>query len=296
MKQMNDASLWRYEVAQYVAPIIARNPKVKAVIVGGSVSRGNADSYSDIEIGVFWSEPPTDTERLAPIEPSGGVFWELDPYDPVEQTWMDGWGMGGVKMDVRNLTLEGFEQYLSDVLENADTTDFKHMAISAVQHSIPLYNPTLIEQWQARITVYPPALARAMVEEHLHLDAWCWWVELLAKRGDLPLFYSSLSAAAKDLLVILMGLNGIYHPGFKWMQRLIGEMTIAPTGLAERIENPFRAEPLQARAIFRDLMLETYDLIDAHMPEVETQEAREAFLKHRKQIHAMPDSLRLRDK
>jgi predicted nucleotidyltransferase len=83
---MNEASQWRLEVAHYAAPIIARNPKVKAIVLGGSVSRGNADSYSDIEINVIWAEPPTEADRLAPIEPAGGVFWELDPYDPAELT------------------------------------------------------------------------------------------------------------------------------------------------------------------------------------------------------------------
>ena len=88
-RMMNEASQWRLEVARFVAPIIARNPHVTAVMLGGSASRGHADSYSDIEIGVFWSQPPTEEDRMSPIEPAGGVFWELDPYDPVEGHWME---------------------------------------------------------------------------------------------------------------------------------------------------------------------------------------------------------------
>src|SRR5215475_13806234 len=100
---MNAASQWRFEVARSVAPIIARNPKVQAIMLGGSASRGNADSYSDIEIGVFWSEAPTEADRLAPIEPCGGEFWELDSYNAEDDVWMEQWGLGGVKMDMRNL-------------------------------------------------------------------------------------------------------------------------------------------------------------------------------------------------
>src|SRR6476620_4576941 len=48
---MNAASQWRLEIARYVAPIISRNAKVQAIALTGSASRGNADSYSDIEIG-----------------------------------------------------------------------------------------------------------------------------------------------------------------------------------------------------------------------------------------------------
>jgi len=285
---MNKASQWRLEVARFVAPVIAQNPKVQAIVLGGSASRGSADSYSDIEIGVFWAEAPTEADRLAPIEPAGGIFWELDPYNSEEHTWMEEWGLGGVKMDMRNLTVEEFENTLRDVLDHADVTPFKQMRISAIQHAIPLYNAELLERWQAKIAVYPRALALAMVQQHVRLDSWCWWVEMLAKRDDFTLVYFALSEATEKLLSILMGLNGIYYPGLKWMYRLIAELTRAPQNLGERIREVFKADPLSAMAILRDLMLETYALINAHMPEVDTTEARLEFLKQRPQVAHMP--------
>jgi hypothetical protein len=44
-------------LAQHIAPVYFDNPKVRVVMVGGSVSRGCADQYSDLDIGVFWAEP-----------------------------------------------------------------------------------------------------------------------------------------------------------------------------------------------------------------------------------------------
>lgn len=42
--------------------------------------------------------------------------------------------------------------------------------------------------------------------------------------------------------------------------------------------------------ILRDLMLETYILVDAHMPEIETKTARAAFTKLRPQfLHKPPE-------
>ena len=40
-------------LAQHIAPVYGDNPKVRVVMVGGSVARGCADQYSDLEIGVF---------------------------------------------------------------------------------------------------------------------------------------------------------------------------------------------------------------------------------------------------
>ena len=61
---MNAASQWRHNLAHPLAPIYAANPHVAAVLLGGSTARGHADRYSDIELGVFWHQPPTDAERL----------------------------------------------------------------------------------------------------------------------------------------------------------------------------------------------------------------------------------------
>lgn len=201
---------------------------------------------------------------------------------------MDEWGIGGVKMDMRNLTVEGFERILGDVIERADTTEFKHMAVSAIQYGMALHNSALLARWQARLTPYPKALGQALVRKNLHLDSWCWWVELLAKRGDLSLLYSSLSQGTHKMFAMLTGLNGMYLPGFKWMYRLINEMAIKPENLGGRIHQTFQTEPLAATSILRDLILETYDLIDTHMPEIETAEARSEFLKQRPQVETMP--------
>src|SRR5215471_7740689 len=60
---MNEESRWRYTLAQQIAPHYSANPKVAAVAVAGSVARVYADRSSDLDLAVFWSEPPTAKER-----------------------------------------------------------------------------------------------------------------------------------------------------------------------------------------------------------------------------------------
>jgi len=287
-QNMNQASQWRLAFAQKVAPIIATNPKVQAVMLAGSTSNGCADSYSDIEIGVFWTSPPSDEERMAHIAPAGGVFWELDPYDPEDEIWMEEWGLGGVKMDVRNLTVERMEHLLRDVIDLFDASAFKQATISAVKYAIPLYNVPLLERWKSKLAHYPDELARAMVRENVQLNDWCWWVDQLISREDWPLVYQSLSDATFQVLSILMGLNRIYHPGFKWMNRWIGEMQITPPDLAVRIKEIFRIEPLTAMQEAQKLMLEVYELVSKHMPEVDIHQSKTMFLHWREQFESAP--------
>jgi predicted nucleotidyltransferase len=65
--RMNSASQWRQEFARRIAPAYAANPNVAAIVLGGSSARGHADRYSDIEIGIFWHQPPTEAERQAAV-------------------------------------------------------------------------------------------------------------------------------------------------------------------------------------------------------------------------------------
>src|SRR5260370_38885346 len=60
---MQEESRWRYGLAQQIASHAHANPKVAAVLVEGSVARGDADRFSDLDLAVFWAEPPTVQER-----------------------------------------------------------------------------------------------------------------------------------------------------------------------------------------------------------------------------------------
>ena len=44
---MNEMSQWRQAIARRLASIYALNPRIAAVLVGGSTARGHADRYSD---------------------------------------------------------------------------------------------------------------------------------------------------------------------------------------------------------------------------------------------------------
>lgn len=285
---LNEASQWRLAIARNIAPLIATNPDVRAIMLAGSTSRGCADSYSDIEIGVFWDIPPTDTARLAPVGPAGGEFWELDDYNEADQVWMEEWGLGGLKVDVRNLTVARMEGILDDVLLRHATDSFQQATASAVLYAIPLYNAPLLERWQARLAEYPPGLARAMVQAHWRLDEWVWWMRQLIDRGDWPLVAQSLSEAVGEMLGMLFGLNHIYHPGLKWMDRSIKEMHVVPHDFATRIEAVFHSESSIAVQVTRELVLEVYDLLARHLPELDVSMPRTRFLRWRQQFDAPP--------
>ncbi len=89
---MTEDSKWRFEIATRVAASYRKNPKVRAIMVAGSVGRGVADRYSDLELDVYYAEPPTEEERIAAARECGGDGVELcaDAIEWEEQFYVNG--------------------------------------------------------------------------------------------------------------------------------------------------------------------------------------------------------------
>lgn len=71
---------WRRRVGEGVAMAYDESSKVAATALGGSVARGWADEFSDVEVFVFWNEAPTSAERTSAVHRSGGS---------VDVSWLD---------------------------------------------------------------------------------------------------------------------------------------------------------------------------------------------------------------
>ena len=288
---MNDASNWRLALARRVANAYGANPKVAAAIVGGSVARGYADRYSDIEVGVFWHQPPTDDERRAAAEATGGDVHHLYPYDPDEEVWEDNLYLGhlapgqratGVLVEVPHYTTDFVERVLDDVLERHDPSELKQSLLAIFPAAIPVHGEALIEAWRSRAAIYPRELALAVVKKHAQIEFF-WRTEMFLERGNnLMLLYDTLVQVSKSLLHLLLALNRIYYSGFKWIHLQIRQMQVISPDFERRLREVFQSEPHTAIRELPVLVEETYTLIEKAMPEVDVERLRFLF-RHRRQ-------------
>jgi hypothetical protein len=290
---MNEASSWRYALAQQLASHYSANPEVAAVIIEGSVTRGHADRSSDIDMAVFWTEPPTEKERRDIIKNARGRRLQIFPYNGEEACWSEEFEVAGVAIDVRHVGLETTEGILTDVLKDYDPTLAKQQHIATLLSALPLSDPSVLTRWQQQAMVYPHELAVAMVRAHL-LFRPCWEQEMLAERNDLLVLYESFCTVEKHLLLVLMGLNRIYYPGFRWVDRLIEQMPIAPLNLAPRFKQAFgiiSIDPLAGVYQLHELIEETFSLVETHLREFDTAQARTRFREQRQIWERIPEGL-----
>jgi hypothetical protein len=265
----------RRALAEIVAPAYAANPKVAGVLLAGSVARGLADAFSDIEIDVYWHTAPTDEDLSTPIERSG---WPIVYRHVDENEWPDGFLSGGVKVDTSQFLVGTIDRWLDDALVRADTEPEYQVRITAIQHGRPLYGAGLIERWRAKAAAYPDTLAHAMVAEYASFRP-RYLLEMLAARDDVLLLHQDLVAAEQMILSVLMGVNRVYapHPFHKWLDWEIGQLKYAPPDLNRRLRQILRAEPRAAVDQLNQLIEETFALIEQHLPEFDTSAARAVF-------------------
>jgi hypothetical protein len=271
--QTNDELTKRLALAHRIAPVYAAHPNVEVVLLAGSVARGTADRYSDIEIDVFWAAPPTDDDRRSLIAAVGGEIYRVHPFEDDE--WAETFYVDGIKVDTSMFLATTMERYLADVVDHADATIEKQLLIAALQHGAPMHGADRVERWRAKAAAYPDGLARTMVAEHLSFRP-RFLLEMLAEREDLLMLYKCLVDVERLIVGALLGLNRLYqaHPQFKWMDWQTAQLTVTPPNLTRRLKRALRDEPQAAVREIHQLIDETIALVEQHMPEFDTAEIR----------------------
>ena len=282
---LTDPNAWREALGRRIGAAYAGNPRVSVVLIGGSVSRGHADRFSDIELMVGWSESPSDAERLAMVAPLAADH-RLLPFDDEWECWQEDFFVGrsstdapssGVLVESVGQLTSVIERRLADVVERHEPNLDKQTTIHALLHGIPLHGERLIGQWRARAESYPRDLAIAMVNRYGQIDYFADWKRFLERGRNLLLIHERFTQVERQLLLVLQALNGQYHYKFKWLDRVISELAIAPPNLGERLRAVQTSEIPGAAGQLARLVEEVYDLVEARLPEVDVKRLREIF-------------------
>lgn len=280
---MQQESLWRYVLAQQIAAHARANPNVAAVLVEGSVAKDCADRFSDLDLAVIWTRPPSARERSDLVPQAGRRHRHPSPSHQEAGDWVEQSIRDRVTIDVRHTTIQATEHLLAAVLEHADARLARQQDVAALRAALPLVNPTLIARLQQQAAAYPHNLAVAMARKYLHFRP-AWEQERLAERNDVLALYDSLCTAQKRLLLVLLGLNHLYYPGWRWVDRLTNEMQVTPPNLSPRFRQLFAIvsiDPLAAVYQLHELIEETFALVETCLPAVDITRARERFHERR---------------
>jgi hypothetical protein len=269
------ASRYLTALAKQLAAGYVAQTNPRAILLTGSAAEGVSDYFSDLDLIVYYEKLPSpDQLAAARMAVQATDFSGLSGDE--KESFIEGYVLQGVECQVAHLTVAEWERDMRSVLEACEPATHVEKAISGLLAGVALHGGDLIEQWQAQAAAYPEGLAHATVEHHLRFfPLWLspeWWQE-----RDATIFYHQmLVETSLNLLAALAGLNHVYFSSFQFkrLHRFAGTLRLAPERLAERLDNLFALDRIEAGLALERLVEETFTLVEVHMPEVDTAAAR----------------------
>lgn len=258
------------ELARTAAPIYAATGKVSAVLAAGSVGRGRADAYSDLELDVYWQVPPSDTDRLGVITALGAELIDLWPFEQAE--WSENYRLDGADVGVSGFLAEWLTTCIADVVERADPDVLKQMRLAALNDGIVLHGAGVVDEWRARSRLYPDALAAAVATEWLDPDRLGSWHQryALVARDEVVVLRTLIPRITSMILGALCAVNRVLieHPSFKWTAALAERLPLAPAELRARLWAAANGPAVDAVPVLDALLAETLTLVERELPSV----------------------------
>ena len=242
-------------IAQRVAD--AMPPDVLEVVVTGSISRGVADEVSDIEMLVVPAEPLELEEAYALARAAG-----------LER--LGSWGAQGTAVKRVSGYREGAplelvfwpRDYAESSVEKIVAGESSSSA-EALANGLALRTSGLLDEWQARLRVYPEEMAAARIE-----DAALPWggfaaagVLTLLRPGDRLALVEWIYDSAVRVLRIVYALNRAWEPTTKRLEARVAALPLKPDWLAERITEALsEQDPRKALLVMTELQADTVAL------------------------------------
>jgi len=275
----NEHCKWRIELAKKISSKIVKMEDVEAIAIGGSVARGYADEYSDIEILILWGELPSEETRKHLISKLCAECLYPFNYDANEDNLI----IEGIQVDLWHNTVSCESEVIKSILKSEDMSLGNSNFMDTISMCIPIYGESIITKWKEDASRYPYEYAIYNIEDSLrflkpgHL-------ELHMYRNNPTLVFNNIIELQKRMFLLLLALNERYFPTYKWMYVSLKEMRNKPQNIAERFQEVFRLPCKEAIEVTFQHIYEVIELINQLHPEVETELATKSLVGTRKKL------------
>jgi predicted nucleotidyltransferase len=269
---MEAATVRLRELARRVVDEALARAEVRAALLAGSAGRGDADSWSDIDLLLY-------VDELPPAGALEELRLAIGGFEPRAKNRHEGEADGiefeleGVLVEVSFHTVAAVERLLEGLLVELVELDqpWQKLALGLLE-GLALEDDGTIDRWRARLEDYPEPLRRALIELYWRDLFPLWhWVESLEAR-DCELFrLEMLVDGTLRLLGVLAALNRVYYSRFhlKRVGNLIAGLAVAPADLKTRLDALPGLPPREAADELGELAVETRALVLAELPDLE---------------------------
>jgi hypothetical protein len=278
---VNATSERLHSLAREVVALELEHTQPAAALLTGSVSMGEADEYSDVDLILYFDGALPDNAAIDAVRLAAGGGEPMPIGPRTELAYAIQFPIDGVQVQLAHETLASVEADIAKVVDELDVDRPLQKALGGLHSGVPLHGAETIEQLCARAQ-YTEPLQRAMVETFWRFYP-LWYVADQLERRDAAVWrYEVMAQSAYNLLGVLAGLNRVWFTTFqlKRMRKLVDSFALAPPRLADRIEVLFSRDGTKAVAELERLVGETRALALDRFPDLELPLARELGTRH----------------
>ena len=228
-----------FSLAATIAPLCPLSVDDEATVTG-SVSRGVADSLSDIELN-FW------VGQLQPVEVYRDWASSLGVQgDPSLLIWRQSADICQIKVTISGVNYDFIWQTWHSLDQALAPLDDRQLPADPTLpwmlfHAIPLGSATRFATYQDRVAIYPEALRQNII--HQHVATWrrmlhvphIFFASAQVERGQIHDLRRRQLMGVDSILKVLFAYNRLWQPDFKWIAEESQRLNFQPPQLVERI-------------------------------------------------------------
>ncbi len=220
-----------YALAAEIAGRMQLLAGVNAVALGGSLGRGFADRQSDIDLLVFSSGIPRETDRRRLI-----AAWSDIRHGPLIEPACDSLVLDGAMVHIRYWTRQTVENMLA-AFPGSPRPPEQRMLAEEVQCCHPLIDPDeRLGEWKAALDALPAELVKAVIGEAqkrlpLFRNQW----RKAQGADDRIHLYCLANQAVNDLLIAMYIRNGRFLSTPRWVHKDTPVFNVGPPDVVGRL-------------------------------------------------------------
>jgi hypothetical protein len=254
------------DLADRLAALAVEHTGPRAILLTGSVARGDADEYSDVDLILYHDALPDEAGRESIRTGIGGEDRQV--LGAEETGLVEQYVVEATYCQLAHVTIEGWEGELAKAVAGEESELPLGKMVSGLFEGEALYGGELIDAWRAQ-AVYSDALKRTLVERHWTFFP-LWFFERSFPPRDAPIFTrEELVKAAYALLDVLAAVNGVWFSRFqlKRTRDATEKLAIKPERLFERLVVLVSGELAAAVLELESLVGETQAIVAEHVPD-----------------------------
>ncbi len=278
---MSDATQRLRELAERLVSLELEHTGPAAALLTGSVSTGEADEYSDIDLILYFAEAIPGDEAIEAVRAAAGGGAAISIGPRTELACAIQFPVDGVQVQLAHETLASVEADIAKVVDEHEVDTPLQKALEGLHTGVPLHGAETIERLRGR-AAYSEEVQRAMVQTFWRFSPLWYVADQLERRDAIVWHYEVMAQSAYNVLGVLAGLNRVWFTTFqlKRMQKLVDSFELAPPRLAQRLEALFDPDAKKAVAELERLVGETRELVRERFPDLELPLARELGTRH----------------